>query len=208
MRASDKAYMLIIKKLLHGEFEPGDPIEEKKMMEILDVGKTPLREALTMLTCDGFVTNYAHRGMSFALLTVADMQSLFNLRIQLMPYLASKLINNATDEQIKEIEDHLDIVPEDFIVHEFKFHSLLNSYSKDKYLIKIIGNLEKLSFIALRAYVGEDSKPFTRDSFKELNKEIVLDLKSRDADKLTQTLIKHIPQYALVYSDKSGLRTF
>ncbi len=200
MRASDIAYKAIMDKLLLGEFKSGETIEEKKLLEVLKTSKTPLREALVRLTQEGYVVNPSHRGMSFVNLSISDMHSLLNLRVALMPYLASRLVAQVTDEQIDFLEYLINSEKGDAFIFDHKMHCTLNSFSNDRYLIDTLDRLEKLSIIAFRyLFLFQHHDISSQDIYKQ-NLHLVNTLRRRNVEELTIALKKHIPQYIIQYN--------
>lgn len=199
MRASDLAYEAIIKKLLSGEFQCGDPIDEKEMLNVLKTSKTPLREAVVRLTQEGFIVNQSKRGLNFVSLSISDIHSLLDMRVTLMPHLANRLISNITDEQIVLLEKTITIDSIDVYSSDLSMHKLMNSFSKDRYLIETLDKLEKMSIISLRTLISFQKSKVSHESIFEDNMKIVEILKERDLDKLTDALVNHIPQYIIQY---------
>lgn len=50
-----EAYCVIKKKVLEGRYDPGERIEETKLAEALNMGRTPIREALRRLEGEGLL---------------------------------------------------------------------------------------------------------------------------------------------------------
>lgn len=67
------------------ELPPGASLSEAGIMGQLEVGRTPLREALRRLSDEGFVTIYPRRGLVVRQLGLADAQHLFDSRALVEP---------------------------------------------------------------------------------------------------------------------------
>jgi DNA-binding GntR family transcriptional regulator len=62
VRAADQAYLAIRSLIADGEFDGDQRIEEIPLAERLGISRTPVREALQRLTCDGLVICRPNRG--------------------------------------------------------------------------------------------------------------------------------------------------
>lgn len=193
MRDSDKAYELIIDMLMSGKISGGQEINEKQLMEVLNLGKTPIREALTRLAQEGYVTAVPHKGMSVVNFNIGELNSLFRLRLALADYYAERLMESITDEQIEEIEKMSAAGDEDPYMLDYHFHRMLSKCTNDKYLDDVLRKLENLSIIGVRPlhYESQQKNEKVASEYEE-----ILDaLKKRDCELLKAVMKKHIPAY-------------
>ena len=65
--------------LLEGDIRPGARIPERDLCQMLQISRTPLREALKVLAADGLVLLLPHRGSRAAKLTEKDVHDLFEV---------------------------------------------------------------------------------------------------------------------------------
>ena len=103
MRLSDKAYQLIRHKIITLELPPLSPIDEQALMEDLQLGRTPIREALQRLAAEGLVLLAPRRGMFVADIGITDLQKIFELRMMLEGFCARLAAQRATQEQLAEM---------------------------------------------------------------------------------------------------------
>ena len=73
----------IRKRVLSGEFEPGERLPEERLSEELGVSRMPVREALRALAAEGVVTLEARRGASVTVYTDLQVQELVEVRATL-----------------------------------------------------------------------------------------------------------------------------
>lgn len=83
--AAQKAYDRLKRMIVTVELAPGSSLSEAGIMEHLDLGRTPLREALRRLSDEGFVTIYPRRGLIVRQLGLADAQHVFDTRAVIEP---------------------------------------------------------------------------------------------------------------------------
>lgn len=71
--------------ILHGLLAPGARLNLETLRDELDVGLSPLREAVTRLVSDGLIDVAAQRGYSVAPISAANYREISALRIELEP---------------------------------------------------------------------------------------------------------------------------
>lgn len=90
---SDQAYERIRRKIVTLELAPGDVINEATLQIELNLGRTPIREALRRLSFEKLVTIIPRRGMFVTDIGIVDLQRLFEVRLvaeELAAHLAAK----------------------------------------------------------------------------------------------------------------------
>jgi DNA-binding GntR family transcriptional regulator len=71
-RLVDRAYLAIRDDLITLRIEPGAPLEEKELSASLNVGLTPVRDAIKRLTLERLVVRYPRRGTFAAEINISD----------------------------------------------------------------------------------------------------------------------------------------
>jgi DNA-binding GntR family transcriptional regulator len=104
VRLSDKAYEQIMRKIVTLELPPLSPIDEQALMAELQLGRTPIREALQRLIADSLVFFAPHRGMFVADISIMDLQKIFELRLVLEGFCARLVAERASDGQLAQME--------------------------------------------------------------------------------------------------------
>lgn len=59
----EKAYRIIKERIIKGEYRPGQPLNEKAIIEELSISRTPFREAIHALNEENLVQVYPNRGI-------------------------------------------------------------------------------------------------------------------------------------------------
>jgi DNA-binding GntR family transcriptional regulator len=80
---SERAYRLIRRAIIEGDFEPGSRLVEQRIGEMFDLSRTPVREALRALAADGLVTIERNRGAMVSTMSETDIRDLYELRARL-----------------------------------------------------------------------------------------------------------------------------
>jgi DNA-binding GntR family transcriptional regulator len=76
----DWAYEVILDRMLSRDIAPGALLQERALGEALDVSRTPIRQALTRLESEGFVTRHAGRLLIARDIPVQELMEIFNVR--------------------------------------------------------------------------------------------------------------------------------
>lgn len=90
----EKAYDLIKNKIINLEFMPGDYLEEKKLSELLLVSRTPIREALTRLESEMWVTTMPRKGTFVTAVDEHMLNNIFEARKNFEPIILGMAFNN------------------------------------------------------------------------------------------------------------------
>lgn len=128
-------------------------IDEQALMEDLQLGRTPIREALQRLAAEGFVFFAPRRGIFVAEISITDLQKIFELRVVLEGFCARLAAQRATEEQlaemeatIQELERVLDGDTKALMVIDERFHQLLYQAADNEFLLDILTRLHAMSF--------------------------------------------------------------
>ena len=77
---SDEAYTQIRSMIISCELPPGSVISESDLMQSLQMGRTPIREALRNLANEKLIEVYPRRGMFVAGVDVKDLTAISEVR--------------------------------------------------------------------------------------------------------------------------------
>lgn len=80
MRASDRAYGVLLEEIQSGALAPGAVVAEVEQAARLGVSRTPLREALARLAADGLVAQASPRVTVVTDIDADDIRELFEVR--------------------------------------------------------------------------------------------------------------------------------
>jgi DNA-binding GntR family transcriptional regulator len=98
-RLIDRAYQAIRDDLITLRIEPGEPLDEKELSASLDVGLTPVRDAMKRLTLERLVVTYPRRGTFAAEISISDEKWLTEARTGLEGLAAVLAAQRATDAE-------------------------------------------------------------------------------------------------------------
>ena len=101
---SDRAYYRIRELIVTLELPPGSLVSERDLMKRLELGRTPVREALRALARERLVEVYPRRGMFVSSVDVRDLAGLSEVRNTLEPTAARLAAERATDSDRATID--------------------------------------------------------------------------------------------------------
>lgn len=200
----DKIYNTIKERITSGKYAPGQPLDEKKIIEELRTSRTPFREAINALSEEGLVEVYPYRGIFVRDLSVKDIADGFDIRLLLEPRvleLASyRMPTSKINEMIERIEridktDYAALLDEDAY-----FHETLITYVDNRQLIKIMKNLYAYNLFQVALfddlgnnYVSVDRLAGAVQSLQE-HLDILMHMKQHDISAAVEKMRFHIEQ--------------
>ncbi len=143
----NRAYQEIKRRILDNEIPPSTIILEQELAELLDMSRTPVREALIRLSNEGMVEVRPRHGMRVLPVSPEDMAEIYDiltaLEAQAAEIVATKGISK---EQLQELHDSVNEMDEALAADDLKrwsraderFHMLLVEYSGNKRLINMV----------------------------------------------------------------------
>ncbi|ART71810.1 GntR family transcriptional regulator [Mycobacterium dioxanotrophicus] len=105
---ADRAYLALRDQLTTLQIRPGEPIDDIRVASELDVGRTPVREALKRLEDDRLVISYPRRGTFATGVEITDLAYINEIRLQLEPLAARRAAERASAAQRDELQALLD----------------------------------------------------------------------------------------------------
>lgn len=194
-----RAYREIKELILVGAIPPLHPLDEKQLMAELQVGRTPIREAIQRLAYDGLVTIIPFRGTVASGIDMSDLDQIMETRVPmeiLAGRLAAQRIGDAQVRRLRELVAGYD-VPELCAERSFvellrldqEFHRAIAAISANTFLEQILENLRDLTWrFYFLFYRRHDPHP--DDGFNNYD-DIVDALAARDPDLVEERLKAH-----------------
>ncbi len=105
---SDIAYDYLRKRILGGEYAPGQALMTNLLAPEIGVSRTPIRDALRQLEADGLVTIQPRLGASVKKMDLKTFRESCELRLALETHAAGLAARNRTDVDLHEIGLALD----------------------------------------------------------------------------------------------------
>lgn len=171
---SQQAYQRIRDKIVMLHLAPGTLLQEATLIEELQLGRTPIREAIQRLASEGLITLRPRRGAFVADLSITDLQQIFEVRRVIEGYAATLAAERATPADCAALRSALEQLgnsESDTQLHiemDRHFHRALARSAHNKYLETTLSRMYNLNlrlwFLAL-AKIGP-----MRESIEELQR--------------------------------------
>ncbi|QFT31178.1 GntR family transcriptional regulator [Roseibium porphyridii] len=194
--ATQRAYLSIRRMILVGELPPGQKLKIENLRKILDMGGSPIREALTLLVSDLLVERLDQRGFRTAEISPHNFSEILKLRCQLeeMALRESLAVADQAWEDRLVISHHRMMREPRGNVERFEelhkaFHMNLISACNSPVLLKFCNQLYDLN-IRYRYLAGKALNYSKRDIGKE-HQDIMNAAVDRDADHACALLLDH-----------------
>lgn len=141
----EKAYRAIKDRIVSGQYRPGQPLNEKEIIQELQISRTPFREAINALNEENLVQIFPNRGIFVRELTLRDVSDGFEIRLLLEPYVVQLACKRISRDGLEELirrneslrrDDYQGMKEEDEYLHE-----ALLQYVDNRQLVRIMKNL-------------------------------------------------------------------
>lgn len=101
---TEVAHARLRRAILRGELAAGAQLKQGELAREFGVGRTPLREALRLLEREGLVEAEPQRRARVAGFSVADLEQLYAMRIELEALAVHFSVPRLSDDELEELE--------------------------------------------------------------------------------------------------------
>jgi len=105
---ADRAYEELRDRIVTLRIPPGAPIDEDLIGQELEMGRTPVREAIKRLALENLVVVYPRRGTFASEINITDLAHISDVRCQLEGHAAYRAAERRTEAQRAELDVLLD----------------------------------------------------------------------------------------------------
>jgi DNA-binding GntR family transcriptional regulator len=197
----DQVYDSIKRKIILGDFRPGEKIFEAKIARQFQISRSPVREAVKALVKEGLLV-IENSKITVYKPNLMDVEEIYQCRMALESLAAKLTAKLATEEQLIEIEKTL-IKTEKHLKEEnvnnyeeitllnSQFHDLIIKCCKNKRLQKQLNELRSLTYYYRRNNIQGDQRKLT---IFQGHKEIFYHIKNGDDVSAGLAMENHIVQ--------------
>jgi DNA-binding GntR family transcriptional regulator len=100
---ADRAYVELRDRIVTLRIAPGAPIDEDLLGAELEMGRTPVREAIKRLALENLVTVFPRRGTFASKINITDLAHVSDVRAQLEGHAAYRAAERITESQRVEL---------------------------------------------------------------------------------------------------------
>ena len=184
-------------RIFSGELAPGSFLDEVGLCETLSISRTPLREALKVLTAEGLVRHEPRRGCFVSQVTEQDLDEIFPVIALLEGRCAFEAARNATSTDLAVLETlHARLNSHakarrisDYYAANFAIHEAIITLANNRWLAQAIADLRKILKLARQQQLYAPGR--LEQSLGE-HLTIYAALRARDADAADAAMREHI----------------
>jgi len=194
--ATKLAYRKLRHLLLTGELAPGEKLKIDRLRKVLDVGASPIREALSLLVSDQLVVRHEQRGFQAAEISRDNFDEILRLRCTLEGMALRQSMALATTDWVEKLVivhhrmTQMRAVGSDEFEHEHKnFHMALIGNCNSPLLLRFCDQLYDLN-IRYR-YIAGRSVNYKGRKIDTEHQDILNAVVVEDPDKAAELLQSH-----------------
>lgn len=207
-----RAYLQLREKLASGEFPPGSQLVNRTVSQAIGMSMTPVREAVARLASEGVIEHIPGSGAFVRKISRQEFAQLYDLREVLEPFAAGLAAEHITSNELDELraicrkwralseemktnqQSHATAAQMSrWNDHERCFHELIYKASRNIWLIKIVGDLQLMTFgFCPQRAAPEFLTLANAQSTYRGHVKILKSLRDRDAARMTVVIKRHI----------------
>lgn len=192
-----------------GELKPGEKISEKQLCETFGISRTPLREALKVLTSEGLIEMLPNRGARVSRLTLDDVRQTYDVMGALEGLSGETACRHISDAEVAHICElheqmigHFERKELQAYFHANKqIHESILAASRNELLLEMYHNLSQR--VKQVRYSAEMTDPYWRKAVSD-HEQMIDALRKRDGKRLGDILRHHL-SHKLEAANLSGI---
>jgi DNA-binding GntR family transcriptional regulator len=197
---ADRAYAELRDRIVTLAIAPGAPINEDALGRELEMGRTPVREAIKRLALERLVTVFPRRGTFASEINITDLALISDVRVQLEGHAAYRAAQRLTPAQRERLEalaaeidqregssDPAELMRLDAQVHRFIYECAANEYLQE--------TLERYFNLSMRVwYLVLDRLPHLFDRVNE-HRDMLHAIRDGHADHARAIAAEHVATF-------------
>lgn len=202
------AYEAIVRRIICLEYQPSQHLEETQLMEDLEIGRTPIREALVRLQGEKMVESHPNKGVIVRPITLQNTKAMFeSMGIFEFGVVDIALTKNCAAAVGKMKEDNKAIEKAvlagdllGMVEANHQFHMDFARASQNEFIIRAVHDVrseaKRLSYLSYNTVLGPDQN--LENHYASVIKEhehIIACLEANDGPGLKQLLKHHLETF-------------
>ena len=149
---SDKAFRVLEEKIVTLELQPGTIVTELKLCNLLNIGRTPIREAIQKLSSSGLMVTLPRKGLFITELNPLEQKKVIETREVLERLIISSAVERFSDphsheliqcvKKLEHAEKEKDVLS--YIRLEKKLHEIIGIIANNAYTSAALSPLQSL----------------------------------------------------------------
>lgn len=196
--SSKIAYDHIKKKILYCEYQPGQLLSEKEIVDELNMSRTPVRQALNMLAGENLIRIISNKGIQISHISEKKVKEVRELRIILEKLIIEKAVDNISEKDYEVLDSLNQKLYEDLEKSDplgiFKagnsIHLFISEIADNETLTNMLKILRNDSSRGYMYYLknklergNEEQKKIIKEKLRESHEDILQALRERDKEK-------------------------
>lgn len=150
----DQVYEYLKEAIIKGELKPGEIYSEQQFADMLNISRTPVREAVLQLKSEDLVEIYNNRGLGVKAISLEDIQQILQARSAIEGYSVRYLAKRVETPEGKEALEALRICLEqaeglvqdeadhyEYMKADIEFHGIIVRFTQNIYFIRMIDQM-------------------------------------------------------------------
>jgi DNA-binding GntR family transcriptional regulator len=201
MNNNASLYDELKKRIVLLDYEPGQVLREKELIEEFGVSRTPVREALIRLETDGLVRILPNLGTIVSEVSFQQLKDVIEVRSHLILLSGQLAAARITKQELEELQGLIEQMkqekdPKLLMDLDTRAHDLINQASKNEMLVNMLGQLRDL-VVRIWFYFPTNDEYYhgLSEEFEELEAALQAGNQEESArllEKHTQRFIDHI----------------
>ena len=200
---ADQMYEILMRKILAGEYAPGDRIIESRVAREHGISQAPVREALRQLDAVGLISSVPHRGAVVRTVATDELEVLVPVRAKLEG-VAARLSTIVLSGDIAPLRVHVDgmVAAAEDLDHEkhyhesFEFHRAIAISTKNE---QVLWLFDCMAFQARLQFSLNIPTSMSREEMlanAEFHGQLAELIEAGDPDQAEQAMFEHCLSYA------------
>jgi DNA-binding GntR family transcriptional regulator len=207
----DEVAAKLRERIFAGGLAPGSFVDEPALCAELSISRTPLREALKVLTAEGLLRHEPRRGCFVSQITEQDLDEIFPVIALLEGRCAFEAANNATDGDLAALEQLHDRLQRsarakritEYYETNFAIHEAIILLANNRWLAQVIGDLRKIVKLARLQQLHAPGR--LEQSLSE-HMAVYAALKAHDAEGAEAAMRTHLTRQRVALRDLARLQ--
>lgn len=193
---ADAVFDKLESEILTGVYKKGDILTETELSKILNVSRTPIREAIRRLEQENLIKETT-KGSEVIGISEKDILDIYDIRLKIEGVATRLCAENITQEELKEMEEAIDL--QEFYTFkseadkikgtDSRFHELIFKNSGSEVYKSILSSLHKKIQLCRKNSVSQGDR--AKQAVIE-HREIFNAIKDRNGSLAEELMVKHI----------------
>jgi DNA-binding GntR family transcriptional regulator len=191
---ADRAYLAIRDLIVSLKLAPGALIDERRLVESLGIGRTPVREALRRLAQEQLIEVFPRRGMFVTGVDVRDLARISEVRAALEPEAARLAAERASDDECDELATLSNRIADgtDLMGLDERIHRAIYAAAHNHLLEKTLGEYYVL---ALRIWMIALERDQDLEEAVEAHRDLVQAILAGNGDRAAELMRSHVENF-------------